>query len=684
MENDLLILETEKETMNFKSMLKLLFVIIGIIFINVQCRSGYDGLDQNTELALLLALKPDVFQVEANLTDSSGTALSDAMVYSSASTTTSGTSASVRATNTSTTSTGSTSTETTSTFDTSSQTDSSGKFTITLNVGDIELIITTKAGKSYKIKIKVKADEGFSYTGTVTTTSSDSGIKLIILKVTPLSKGTSLSKAKPFVCGYNASGDTAAPKITKIELTPETVSSGGADSTVTIKVTAEDESEGDDENKTPTGVKSITARLYSPSKTSDSGGTSTGAVLSLNSESGKYEGTATIKSYMENGVWALGSITTSDKVNSRTYQYVSSVSKTNYAFYGCGTYIDSKLPIPSVTIEGNNPDTTPPSIDSITSVTYTLANPSSSGTITTDTAIDISTQTTSPKAVTITITAVIKDNGGGSGMRYADARLYSLSRWNGNSYKGNSVYIRLSNTSGDTYSGSGTIKDYAEDGKWIVGGFWISDKAGNGKWYGRDSNSNPTNYKSYVSGGSTTESLTINSFVLSGAQTTANADFYSPVLKGLKIEKDSEDSLNFTATLTAEDTGSDEITDGSTPDTSKIAGITYIGVSLYSPLRLIDGISGNDPITLSSWTVKSGDKKTETVFTATSSFNAGNEGGTWKATIVDLSDDAGNYRRYSIEDGSATYMYPYTTESGSSVITEYKDSKVQVGTVEKN
>lgn len=664
--------------MNFKSMLNLIFVIIGIVLINAHCRSSYDSLDQNTELALLLALKPDVFQVEANLTDSSGNPLSNAMVYSQESST-SGTTASVRGTRATSSSNEVTATE--DTFETSAETDDSGKVTFTIDVGDHVLIITTSDNKSYEVSINVAAAEGFAYSGTVTPTSEGS-VKLVIINITPLSKGTALPKPVAFVCGVNTKGgDTAPPKITKIKVGDSpTISSGGSDSSVPIRIEAEDGYEG--ESRPQTGVKSIVARLYSPNKVSGTGGTSVGTVLSLNSESGMYEGNATIKSYMENGEWVLGSITASDKVNSRTYKYNSSVSSTNFSFYGCGRYVDSKMPLPKITVEGNNPDTTPPSIDAIGTATYTVDAGTTNIATDGSTSVDITGE--SPVDIDITVSATIRDNDGGSGIRYAGAWLYSPSRWNGNSYKGNSVYVRLSNTSGDTYEGTGTIKQYAENGEWIVGGFWISDNAGNGKWYGRDSSSNPTNYKYYVSGqGSTSTSLTITKFTLAGAKATDQADFYAPVLNSLEITKDSEDSLNFTVTMKAEDTGADELTEGTTLDTTKIAGIVSQKVTLYSPLKLIDPNTGNDPIVISSWT-KSGDGKSETTYTGTGSFDSANEGGTWKAAIVELSDDGGNYRRYTIEDGSAVYVYPYTTESGDTVTTEYKESEVEVGTVEKN
>lgn len=662
--------------MNFKSILKLFFVIIGIVLINAQCRSNDDSLDNTTELALLLALKPDVFQVDATLTDSSGASLSNAMVYAQESTTTSETS-SARGIAMKATSGSNKVSASGSAFETSAETDDSGKVSFTIDTGDHNLIITTSDGSSYTVSINVKAGDGFSYTGTVTPTSDDN-VQMVVTTVTPLTKGTALPTPVDFVCGVNTSeSDTAPPKITEIELDPASISSGGSDSTVTIKVKAEEGYEG--ETKPQTGVNSITARLYSPNKVSGSGGTSVGAVLSLNSESGLYEGTATIKSYMENGDWILGSITASDKVNSRTYQYRSATSEENFSFYGCGMYVDSKMPIPTITVEGNNPDTTPPSITSIDSVTYTTS-------AVTDQALSgvtVDLSAVSPTKVDITITATIEDNTGGSGVRYAGAWLYSYSRWNSSSsYKGNSIHMRLSNTGGNTYQGTGTIKQYAENGQWIVGGFWISDNAGNGKWYGRDSSSNPTNYKEYVSGQSSTSgSLTITKFTISGAKDSQYADFYAPVLTSLSIDKASESSLDFTVTLKAKDNQDDdgnEIT-----DTTAIAGITSQSVTLYSPLKLIDENTGNNPITISSWT-KSGDGKTETTYTGTGSFDSANEGGTWKAAIVELSDDGGNYRRYTIEDGSAVYVYPYTTESGDTVTTEYKESEVEVGTVEKN
>lgn len=639
---------------------------------------------------VFLAFQPLTFQISANITN--GAAVSNSMVYFSKSTTAAGKNAKAdTSTSTSTSTSTAASTSSEPVFATSAQTDSSGNITFTLAVGEYTAIITGLDNKSLAFKIKIETSEAGSTNkeGKATITYADGSVKVVILKIT--NSMTQPSKAITYVCGYNPKGDTAPPELISVDVDSKTLDLSSGSGKVKIKAKLAEGDEGTDSAKKATGIKKVTAKLFSPKRLSG-GGYSAYATLTLNSTSGLYEGEATLTDFVENGVWKVGLISARDNAgNERDYIVDKSKSETNYSINGCGQKIDTKIPAPEVTVSGSKPDTEAPAI-TVGSVTLMsdITGGASQNPISAN--IDVGTSTATPKEVKITVTVTATDAGGtgnASGVSYIDARLQSYSWWNSSSnYLGNVLYIRLDRTSGTntngTYSGSALIRLYSEgntagDGLWKLGGMWINDKAGNGKYY---------------------SSTDLNkSFTIINASTTANADFYPPELKSITVDKtDVNFDQTFTvsadvsdistettsgdqnATSTSASTGTSTSTATTTLSSTVASGVKSVKVALYSPLKLLDdslGVSKSISLTLNSTTGK---------YEGSTSFLTANneEGGTWKAAWVEVVDLAGNYRVYRITEGYNFYTYVKLTRTSGDISGSFTVTNIVPAAVTRN
>jgi hypothetical protein len=632
------------------------------------------------ETAMLLLAQPNSYQVSANITNGS-TAMANSMVYFSKATTTT-TSASIRATTSTTT------TDTGPVFDTSAQTDDKGNISFTLNVGEYQAIITGIDNKSQAFKIKIEnGGLGLNKDGKATITYSDGTVKVAILKVSGSLNGVSPSAAISFVCGYNPKGDTAAPELTSVELESSKVDLSSGSGKVKVKAKLADGYEGTAAAKKASGIKSVTAKLFSPKRIVGSGYTAY-ATLTLNSTSGLYEGEATLTNFVDNGTWNVGIIAARDNSgNERQYIYDKSKSEKNYSFNGCGQKIDSKILIPSFEVTGSSPDTAAPTLGT---VTIDYMNNSSVQTNANGATINISTgtQTANEASIIITVTTATDAGGTGnaSGIAYMDARLQSYSWWQSNSnYLGNSIYVRLdfvsgTNTSG-TYKGTAIIRQYAEgntgaDGLWKLGGIWVTDKAGNSLWTGRDT--------------------LLKSFTITNAATTATADFYAPELKSVTVDKTDvnfDQSFTITADVTdgaSETTAADQNTSTSSTSTTTTtttnansttpSGVKAVNVTLYSPLKLLDntlGTSKTISMTLNATTSKY--EGTGTFLTANNE-----EGGIWKVAWIEVVDKAGNYRVYRLTEGYTFYTYVKLTKTDGDVSSSFNVTNISPASVTRN
>ena len=700
-----------------------------IAFLLAQC-VGVKKNSNKDEATLLLLIQPKTYQVSANISNS-GAAMANSMIYFSKATT-STTSASVRATTSTTTSTttttpttttGSTATTTVDTspvFETSAQTDDKGNVDFVLTVGDYQAIITGIDNKSQACKIKIEnGDIGLSKEGKATVTCEDGKVKVAVIKVSGALSGVTPSSSISFVCGFNPKGDTAPPELTSVELESDKVDLSSGSGKVKVKAKLAEGNEGTATAKKASGIKSVTAKLFSPKRISGSG-YSAYATLTLNSTSGLYEGEATLTNFVDNGTWNVGIIAARDIAgNERQYIFDKAKSEKNYSFNGCGQKIDSKITIPTFEVTGSSPDTAAPVLGTV-ALSSQITGGAAQNPITTS--IDISTSTSSVKEAVITVTVTGATDAGGSGIAsgisYMDARLQSYSWWQtGSNYLGNAIYVRLELIEGSatngTFKGSATIRSFAEgstsaDGLWKLGGIWVTDKAGNSLW---------------------TDKTTLNkSFTIINASTTANADFYAPELKSISIDKTDvnfDDSFTITADVAdtaSETTTADQNTSSSsttstnettstsgttsTTGTSTTSGTTsttgttttsgtssttslnssipsgvkLVKVTLYSPLELLEkslGLKKEVSLGLNTAT-----GKYEGAATFPSASNQ--EGGLWKVGLIEVVDVAGNYRVYKLTEGYSYYTYVKLTKTDGDVSSSFNVTNISPASVTRN
>ncbi len=626
------------------------------------------------EIALIMIAKPSSYQVSASITNGS-TAMANSMVYFSKATTT--TSSSIRATTTATTA------DTGPVFDTSAQTDDQGNINFTLTVGEYQAIITGIDNKSQAFKIKIENSNtiGINKDGKATITYADGTIKVAILKVSGALNSASPSAAISFVCGYNPKGDTAPPELTSVELESSKIDVSSGSGKVKVKAKLADGYEGSAAAKKATGIKSVTAKLFSPKRITGSGYTAY-ATLTLNSTSGLYEGEATLTNYVDNGTWNVGIIEARDKSgNERQYIYDSSKSTKNYSFNGCGQKIDSKILIPTFEVTGSSPDTAAPVLGTV-SLSYLDNVPATVNANAATINISTGTATANEALITVTVTGATDAGGSGnaSGIAYMDARLQSYSWWNSSSnYLGNAIYVRLDLISGTstngTYSGTATIRQYAEgyngtDGTWKLGGIWVTDKAGNSLW---------------------TDRATLNkSFTITNAATTATADFYAPELKSVTIDKtDVNFDQSFTITtevadIATETTTTDQTTTTTTATTTSSSttpsGMKAVNVILYSPLKLLDNTLGTKKSV--SMVLNASTSKYEGTATFLTANNE--EGGTWKVAWIEVVDKAGNYRVYRLTEGYSYYTYVKLTRTDGDISSSFNVSTIAPASITRN
>lgn len=568
-------------------------------------------------------------------------------------------------------------------FTTSATTDENGNLNFVLTVGSYQAIITNTENRSlaFKIKIEQGSEIGLNKDGKATITDEQGNVKVVVLKVAGAAN-SSISRPLTFVCGYNPKGDTAPPEINSVEILENTVSLSSGQGKVSVKIKAEEGYEGNSQDKKASGIKQITARLFSPNRVNGSG-FSTHSRLSLNSATGFYEGSFTLTNFVENGTWKLGSVIARDNAgNEREFILEKSNIETNYTFNACGQKIKSTVKIPSIEVTGSSPDTEAPVLN-IGSVV--LKSDINSGVIVQNpisTNVDINPSLTTPKEVEITVTATVTDAGGtgnASGVSHIDTRLQSYSWWqSGSNYLGNFIYVRMDRISGNefsgTYSGKATIRSFAEgsivaDGLWKVGGVWVRDRAGNSSWTSRDS---------------------LNKFfTILNASTTATADFYPPELKSAVVDKSNvafDENFKFalsvadtTAILTSTDQTNSTETNSSLGSPVP-SGIKKVSVQLFSPLKLLDNTLGTTKsltLTLNASTNK---------YEGTLNFPSANneEGGTWKIGLIELVDNAGNFRVYRLSEGYSNYTYIKISKTDGDLTNSFVVSTIVPVSVTRN
>ncbi len=549
-------------------------------------------------------------------------------------------------------------------FTTSTTTDENGNLNFVISVGTYQALVTTIENRSLAFKIKIEpSTDPLNKDGKATITDEEGNIKVVVLRVAGAGD-SNITRPSSFVCGYNPKGDTAPPEIKSVELVESNVSLSSGSGVVSVKVKTEEGFEGDLPEKKASGIKQISARLFSPNRINGSGFT-THSSLKLNSSTGFYEGKFSLTNFVENGTWKLGSVIARDNAgNEREFILEKSKSETNYSFNACGQKIASGTLIPSIEITGSSPDTDAPIVNLASVILKSdinagiiVQNPIASN-------IDISSSLITPKEVEITITATVTDAGGtgiASGVNYIDTRLQSFSWWQtGSNFLGNFIYVRLDRVSGTelsgTYSGKATIRSFAEgfstaDGQWKLGGICVKDKAGNSNWTNRE--------------------IVNKSFTILNASTSFTADFYPPELKSASINKTSvafDETFKFTldvADTTATTTSTDQTlttsqispsasTQPSTTQSVIIpSGVKKVTAEFYSPLKLLENSLGTSKS--STLVYNEATKKYEGTLNFPSSNNE--EGGTWKLAKIELVDRAGNQRLYKLSEGYNNYTY---------------------------
>ncbi|MCB1159199.1 MAG: hypothetical protein H7A25_05030 [Leptospiraceae bacterium] len=664
----------------------LFYLILSIVLLGFS--ACFPKLKSNNDLLLALAAtSTQVYTLQGQLNES-GSPLQNAMLYfpepssgttaSSIRLQTQDSSSTSGTDSTSSTANQGEATPTGEEYMTSSSTDSEGNFTVTLKIGTYEVVVTTTKNTSHVFKIKIELDEASS-NGVKATVVNEEGISVTIKVIGPAAGNPPISKAKPFVCGFNSKGDTAPPYVKKMTLTPSLQSAG--DVAVSAEIL-----EGDDGVNPISGVSEVFIRLFSPKMFSGKGGSSIYAKLSLNSETGLFEGKGKVHDYQESGKWYVSHIILKDKVgNKREYRKNSKVSVYNFAYYACGRDIDSKLPLPYVEVSGTHPDETAPTLISSeltrTDTSLVLDGPEDT--------VDVSSAEVSLK-LSLTVDKGTGEND--TDINTVEAKLISPSRYADpfdKSKPGNELKIKLSYVSDGTsssqkkYEGTVTVNSSNENGLWLLSSVSVSDLAGNSMTYARSTDNSVF----------TDTSITVSKFTLSGGSAAAEVDFFPPYLKSLSVDKESvgNDSITITAelddpssiTTTTASTDTTTTTDSSTASTTTTdttltlvkSGAQKVVILLYSPLKLLDNKVGSfNSITL---TYNATSQKFEGSFT----FTEYHEQGTWKAAVVRVYDKAGNSREYNLEDGFPSYKYNKEEIEGNS--TEKADSGIAILQVSK-
>lgn len=565
----------------------------------------------------------------------------------------------------------------TSVFSTSSTTDSNGNFKITIIKGTYKIIVTTKANQSYAFKLKLEADPS-SYSGVKATITDASGtIKVEIIGISTTPDGTVPKLPDNFVCGFNTTGDITPPELTTLGLVEATKGGNSLNGAgkVTVKVGVNEPNVGTGTDIS--GVDSISATFASPNKK-----TNLTSTLKYSDTSKLYEGTVDIQQYYQNGNWTLSSVNTKDKAgNSRTYRVSASISALNYSMYACGSDVDSGIKAPTFVISGLTPDETAPTISSA-SLTYkgNSSNPN----------IPSADLTGTSTGASVSISVGAADETSGSGISYVSVVVQSYSKYSkSTTYKGNEIYAGLSlNSTSGKYEGTVTIQKYHENGKWKIAGIWVSDKAGNGRWYG----TNTTDATFVCSTDSTNASkITVPTFTAdtgssSDLVTPSNsktADFTAPSLISIKADPT---TVNSTDIVTSGKPASIKITavvedTGGTPPAadSSASGISSIRATFYSPLKLLDSNVGSSQTVTLTKVTPTDPTSTKITYEGTFTLQVYHESGTWKMYTVSTSDNAGNTRTYTLaqivvimdDSGNniATSNSTSTTTSSSSATT---------------
>jgi hypothetical protein len=189
-------------------------------------------------------------------------------------------------------------------------------------------------------------------------------------------------------------------------------------------------------------------------------------ILANGTDMGSYfQATATLQSYHEAGTWKVCGVAMSDAAsNSLFYQYSSYFSLVNYVISGSDTGIPIGGP---VTVTGTTPDTTAPTINSIT----------------------MTPASTSAYPATVTIKVYYTETG--SGFSSGSVSLVSPS------YLATSTgaYLYATMTNMGTYmQGTVTLQGYHETGNWVLGSVSMTDVAGNTRNYYTGNSPLPQNY----------------------------------------------------------------------------------------------------------------------------------------------------------------------------------------------
>lgn len=293
------------------------------------------------------------------------------------------------------------------------------------NIGSI--YITDTAGnmnhyflKSYTVSGNYQFDEG---NGTI-----DSGIGIVSFNV------------------KNTIPDNEVPILKNLSIEPSIISGSGE---IIIKADISDMG---------SGINYSSVNIASPSMldTNKKGGKELSIYLKYNSSAKLWEGKTIISYYYESGLWKIKSIYLKDNAaNIRKYEYKPLINKDNYLEKVNETYVNSKIPIITFSIDSTDGDMVNPELIKLSVSPEKIINSGK-----------------------ISVKAILKDVG--TGVKYASVVLHSPSKQK--NALGGEVEINNNlkyNSESEYWETSIVLESYHESGKWIIGHIHIKDISGN-------------------------------------------------------------------------------------------------------------------------------------------------------------------------------------------------------------
>lgn len=354
-------------------------------------------------------------------------------------------------------------------------------------------------------------------------------------------------------------------------------------------------------------------------------------IPTLTNVAGVLRGSVALQSYHEAGTWRVCYVSVTDAAgNYASYVTSAALSGNNYMYADSANegIFTSDFTIPTVTVSGTVPDTTPPQL------TLQSINPASASAF--------------PASLTIRLDFAES----ASGFYAASATLCSPGEVNGTGTQ--VLYPSLTNM-GTYLQGTVTAQNYHQSGNWKVCRVSLRDVAGNSIDYSiRDSVS--TTKLSYFNGSAYVDSgVAIAQVTLA----TSGADTISPVLQSVTSTPSAVSTYpaNVTIRIDYAESGS---------------GLSYGYFNVCSPSRL----AGNGGATLYSGSVTYGAGYLQGAVT----FQSSHETGAWKVCGVTLVDNAGNRREYGYSRAQSTVNFSLVSPSFV-----YTDSGIPLGTgISKN